>query len=280
VPGVVRSLSAVAALPGVSGQIEAAREACTRLRWHQALRRRTPEAAAESRVRGAHASAALDGASTSVEIVRDVMRGAATWPEPLGPMEQVVRGAVQASAETEHVASIVGAAPLQAMARLHVAAAAGLVEQGQLGRPRRAGEGCAELVDLGPAPDAAVVAERLAGLAAVLLAGDRAPAVVVAAIAHAEIADLRPFPRGNGLVARALERAVVKSTGLDPTGVAVPEAGHRTAGEAAYLGALAAYRTGTPEGLALWVSHCCQAIIAGAAEGTRIADAVMAGRLS
>ena len=61
-PSVAESLSALAALPGVPEATAAAREACTRLRWHEALRRRIPEAAAESRVRGARASAALEGA--------------------------------------------------------------------------------------------------------------------------------------------------------------------------------------------------------------------------
>ena len=47
----VAAVRRLAELPGIPEQVEAAREACTRLRWHQALRRRVPEAAAESRVR-------------------------------------------------------------------------------------------------------------------------------------------------------------------------------------------------------------------------------------
>ena len=278
-PDVVSSLNALATLPGVPEQTDAAREACTRLRWHEALRRRIPEAAAESRVRGAHASAALEGANLSVEIVRDLMRGAQPWPSDPDPVEQVARGVVQATAETERLGAMLRTAPLQALARLHVAAASGLVAPDQLGRPRRPGEECAEFVDLGPAPDADVVQERLATLVEVLLAGDKAPAVVVAALVHAEIAHVRPFVRGNGAVARAMERAVIQATGLDPTGVVVPEAGHGAQGGPAYLGALAAYGTGTPEGVALWLGHCCEAIVAGAAEGVRICDAVRAGRL-
>ncbi|MDF2144710.1 Fic family protein [Knoellia sp. p5-6-4] len=278
-PDVVSSLNALATLPGVPEQTDAAREACTKLRWHEALRRRIPEAAAESRVRGAHASAALEGANLSVEIVRDLMRGAQQWPSDPDPVEQVARGVVQATAETERLGAMLRTAPLQALARLHVAAASGLVAPDQLGRPRRPGEECAEFVDLGPAPDADVVQERLATLVEVLLAGDKAPAVVVAALVHAEIAHVRPFVRGNGAVARAMERAVIQSTGLDPTGVVVSEAGHGAQGGPAYLGALAAYGTGSPEGVALWLAHCCEAIVAGAAEGVRICDAVRAGRL-
>lgn len=278
-PDVAASLNRLASLTGVPEQTAAAREACTRLRWHEALRRRIPEAAAESRVRGAHASAGLEGANLSVEVVRDLMRGATAWPQDPDPVEQVARGVVQATAETERLGPMVRTAPLQALARLHVAAASGLVEPAQLGRPRQAGEECAEFVDLGPAPSAELVQERLAGIVDVLTVGDQVPALVVAAVVHAEIAHVRPFVRGNGAVARAMERAVIQSTGLDPTGVAVPEAGHAAQGGPAYLGALAAYGTGTPQGVALWLGHCSSAVVAGAAEGVRICDAVRAGRL-
>ena len=274
------SLNALAALPGVPEQTAAAREACTQLRWHEALRRRIPEAAAESRVRGAQASAALEGANLPVDVIRDLMRGARAWPERPDPVEQVAQGVVQATAETEHVQSMLRTAPLQALARLHVAAAAGLVEADQLGRPRQEWEECREYVDLGPAPGPEALQARLRGLVDVLLAGEGAPAVVVAAIVHAEIAHTRPFVRGNGGVARAMERAVIQASGLDPTGVVVPEVGHGRGGGPAYLGALAAYGTGTREGVALWLAHCCEAVVAGAAEGRAICDAVRAGRLS
>jgi hypothetical protein len=274
------SLNALAELPGVPEQIAAAREACNELRWHEALRRRIPEAAAESRVRGARASAALEGATLPVDVIRDLMRGARSWPERPDPVEQVAQGVVQATAETEHVRPMLRTAPLQALARLHVAAAAGLVAADQLGRPRQEGEECREFVDLGPAPGAEALTARLRGIVDVLLAGDRAPAVVVGAVVHAEIAHARPFVRGNGGVARALERAVIQASGLDPTGVVVPEVGHGRGGGPAYLGALAAYGTGTREGVALWLTHCCEAVVAGAAEGMDICDAVRAGRLS
>ncbi|GAB3073100.1 Fic family protein [Phycicoccus sp. Root563] len=282
-PDAVASLRALAELPGVPERISAAREACERLRWHEALRRRIPEASAESRVRGAQASAALEGATVPLELVRDVMRGAAAWPLEPDPVERVARGVVQATAESEHVRSLVATAPLQALARLHVAAASGLVEDAQLGRPRLHGEDCEELVDLGPAPSAAALRARLDGVVGLLAAGAKGaqvPALVVAAVVHAEVATMRPFVRGNGVVARALERAVVQALGLDPTGVAVTEAGHAAQGGPAYLGALAAYGTGTREGVGLWLEHCAAALVAGAEQGEQVCDAVRAGRLS
>ena len=277
----VAAVTRLAELPGIPEQVEAAREACTRLRWHQALRRRIPEAAAESRVRGAFASAELEGASVPVDVIRDVMRGAATWsPEP-DPVERTVRGVVAATAETEHVRPVVLRAPLQALARLHTAAARDLVDDpATLGRPRLAGEECRELTDLGPAPDAGEVAQRLRSVADVLLATPRLPVVVAAALVHAELATVRPFTRANGVVARALDRAVVQAGGLDPTGVAVTEAGHGAEGGAAYLGALAAYGRGDVAGVGLWLTHCCTAVRAAAAQGESVADAVLAGRLA
>lgn len=278
-PDDLDALRGLAELPGVPESIASAREACTELRWHQALRRRVPEAAAESRVRGAQASGELEGAKLPVDIVRDLMRGARSWPERPDPVERVLRGVVQATAETEHVRGLVATVPLQALARLHVAAAAGLVEDDQLGRPRMPGEDCAELLALGAAPGPQEMRDRLDGLVRMLVRSQDLPALVVAAVVHAEVVTVRPFVRGNGPVARALERAVVQATGLDPTGVAVPEVGHGSPGGSAYLGALTAYGTGRPEGVALWLTHCGSAIAAGAAEGRRIADAVMAGRL-
>ena len=277
---IAESLVPLSSLPGVAEATDAARAACTKLRWHEALRRRVPAAAAESRVRGARASAALDGAEMDLVMVRDLMRGATAWPQHPDPIEAVIQGAVQATAETEHLQALVVTAPAQALARLHTAAAGHLLPEPQVGRPRQAGDISQEFSDLGPAPDEAAVRARLAGIVELMLCVKDSPAVVVASLVHAEIATVRPFVRGNGLVARAMERTIIQASGLDPTGVAVVEVGHGAHGGAAYLGALAAYGTGTPEGVALWITHCAEAIVAGAEEGGRIADAVLAGRLS
>ena len=158
--------------------------------------------------------------------------------------------------------------------------AAGLVDDGSLGRPRAPGEQCQELPDLGPAVEATEVAARLRGVSDVLLAAPRLPVVVAAAVVHAEIATVRPFVRGNAVVARALDRSLVQAGGLDPTGVAVTEAGHGAGGATGYVGALSAYGRGDVPGVGLWISHCCTAVRAAAADGERVADAVFAGRLT
>lgn len=272
------SIATICAWPEVATAMDEAREACTQLRWHQALRRRIPEAAAESRVRGAAASAELDGAPYSVDRIRDLMRGALPWPEHPDPVDVTVRGAVQAVAETEHAARLLSV-PAQVLARLHVAAATPLLPPEQVGRPRLAGEECAEFAEVGRAPEGAEVTARLRGVTDLLALAD-APALVVGSLVHAELACLRPFVRGNGLVARAAMRAVVIGRGLDPTGASVPEAGYRDAGLTAYVGALTGYSTGSRDGLTLWLTQSARAVVAGVAEGRRIADAVLAGRLN
>lgn len=278
-PGVVEAASLIATWPEVADAVDAAREACTRLRWHQALRRRIPEAAAESRVRGAAATGDLEGAPLSADIVRDLMRGASTWHMPPDPVEQVMKGAIAATAETELAVGPVKTAPMQVLARLHTLAAAELVPASELGRPRLAGEECRELVLVGPAPDAATARERLAGIVELVRAIDTVPVPVVTALVHAELMTARPFTRGNGVVARALERVLVRAGGLDPTGVAVTELGHAAAGGPAYFGALTAYARGDRAGVALWMGHAVGALSRAAAEGEKVADAVLAGRL-
>lgn len=278
-------MRALEQIPGVADAVEQARVACTELRWHQALRRRIPEAAAESRVRGATATALLEGAEPAgsqgtVALVRDLVRGATPWPEQPDPVERVLKAAVQVTSATEHVGPALLDSPAQLLARLHLAATADLLEPGAVGRPRQGEETCEEFGDLGPALPADQLPERLQLVHDLLgTVREGGSALLVAALAHAELVAVRPFVSGNGLVARALERAVHHAGGLDPTGVAVPERGHSAKVGADYRGALTAYTQGGAEGVRLWLLHCAEAVVTGAAAGQEIADAVLAGRL-
>lgn len=275
----VTALAQIAEWPELAAPIERVRDALTSLRWHQALRRRIPECAAESRVRGAQASGELEGARLPVDLVRERMAGVRPWPEQPDPVESVMRGVVAATAATEDVRRHVLTAPAQALSRLHVAAVGERVDPAAVGRPRVAGEGCSELVDVGALPSAAEVSHRLALLGELVRGHAMIPGVVLSSVAHAEIATVRPFTHGNGVVARALERALAQATGLDPTGVAVTELGHFRRGMPAYVGALTAYATGSRDGVRLWIEHSCEAMVAAAEEGRSVADAVLAGRL-
>jgi hypothetical protein len=277
------ALERIAALPGVAAAVDEAREACTRLRWHPALRRKADAARAEAGVRAVQSSAALAGARFPVELVRNVARGVDTFPED--PAGRTALGVLRAHAEAEALPRAWERTPLQALARLHVVAAAGLVADDALGRPRLTGESPGEGADLLtasgvplPAPDAEELPGRLAALSDLLGAPVSVPALVVAGLVHAEIATLRPFVTGNGVVARALCRAIVVGRGLDPTGVVVWESGLLVAGPAGPL-ALAGYGQGSAEGVAGWLVVFARAVLDGAAEGGRVADAVLTGRL-
>lgn len=274
-------LLALADLPGVADDVAAAREACERLRWHPAMRRRSAEVRAEACVWAARASAAVEGARLPVSLVRDAVRGARDLPDD--PAGHVVAGATRAVAEAERLsargARDVLTAPRSALVRLHVAAVGGAVDQARVGRPREDGE-----EPRGPVPgavrppDAAEARARLDGLADLLATPTTAPVLVLAAIASAEIVCAAPFPDGNGVVARALQRALVVGLGLDPMGAVVPESA-LLADPAGWASALEGYATGTPDGVAGWIRFTARSVVTGAEEGTTLADAVLAGRL-
>lgn len=272
------SVTQLLALPGVADAVEGARTACTELRWHQALRRRTAEARAESTARAARASAALEGAELPVDVVRDILRGATSAPDDA--VGRVVAGAVRATVEAMQLGRALSTAPLQAIARLHTAAAAGLVDAQAVGRPRVGDEQPQDLAGPGDPSSGAALHERLDGLVDLMTLPGDVPALLVAALAHAEVMAIRPFVVGNGVVARAVFRALVVERGLDPSGVAVPELAMHSLGLPEYAAALTGYANGSGDGVAGWLVYCGEGVRRGAAEGARVADAVLAGRLT
>lgn len=278
-------------LPGVRAAVDRARTACEELRWHEAFRRRWREVRAEADVRAARAGAAVDGARVPLDVLRGVATGVdrggpglAGVPEDANADLRVATGALRATALAATWRPDLGARsepalpPLgQVLARLHAAAGAGWLPDTDLGRVRAAGTAPRDLTGLGPAPDGDEAAERLALLTRTVGA-TRAPALVVAAVVHGELLTVRPFVAANGTVARAAARLLMCARGLDPTGAAVPEAGW-AATPLPYLATAARFATGTPDGVAAWIGACADAVVAGAAEGRRVADAVLAGRL-
>jgi hypothetical protein len=203
---------------------------------------------------------------------------------------RIVASAVRLHADLGQVLVSWRHSPKQALARLHVIAAADLVDDpDRLGRPRPVGALADDPFGLGPAPEPVEVAARLDGLARLLVAGTDAPAVVVSAVVHAELMALRPFGALDGLVARAAGRLVLVDRGLDPKAVSAPEVGHaelekfgvggfaREHGAIegdSYGVALRAYVTGGPDGVAQWVRHCALAVALGAREGTAVCEAI------
>lgn len=231
-------------LPDVPAAVARVRDALVALHDHPANRQGWPASAAEAGMRAARASAALDGAPL------------ATGDEVTHP---ALAGAVRVAEQTGRLLGVWRTSPLQALARLHVLAAADLVpadRRDDLGRPRAGGH----------------VAERLGLLAELVTGATRAPGPVLVAIVHGELLALQPFGSADGVVARGAARLAAISAGLDPRGLAVPEVGHlRRAAE--YREAAADFAAGGADGVRTWLLHCCAQWEAGAAEGASIAGA-------
>ena len=250
-------LAHLAGLPGVADAVGRAREAVDALRGHRVLRRQSERVSSESAIRGARASAALEGADVPLDVLKRTVTAAGRLP---AAEEPVVQGALRVAAELGRLQGTWERAPMQVVARLHSLAAADLVDDpAALGRPDPAG------------------ATRLGALGELLTGRTTAPAVVVAAVVHAELATSEAFPAGAGLVARAAARLTLVTRGLDPTAVAVPEVGLVELGVEAYREALAGYRTGTDAGLTGWVVHCSEAVVLGAREGVAVCEAIQRG---
>ena len=235
-------------LPGVADAAESARDALARAHRHRTNLRNWPVTAAESAIRGARSSSALDGGAVQLD---------AAGVEPNDP---VLAGALRVGQALEGGAtSLVGVwqrAPLQALARLHALAAADLVGEQLLGRPRQD-------------PD---VSARLDLVTRLVTGASSAPAPVLAAVVHGELLTLAPFGSGDGVIARAVSRLVTIATGLDPHGLGVPEVYWLRRAEE-YRSAAAGFATGTPEALGTWLLMCCRALEDGAREAVSIADA-------
>ncbi|WP_433499230.1 oxidoreductase [Sphaerimonospora sp. CA-214678] len=252
-------LAVIADLPGVPEAVQQAREATDRLYRHRVLRRRSPEVSAESALRGARASAALEGVDVPLQALR------------LGEAADAVpQGALRVSAELGRLGPTWRSAPRQVLARLHALAAAGLMADP--GRPRTVPT-TADPLGLGPAPGPEETAVRMSALAGLLSAATKAPALVLAAIVHAELAVLRPFGVADGLVARAAGRLTLVEHGLDPKSLIAVEVGHLELGDA-YTAGLRAYLAGTADGVGEWIRHCAEAVVVGARETTAICEAM------
>ena len=242
-------LAALATDPEVAAALTAARGEVDALLWRRDVRAAADEVAAASVERGARDSAAIDGADL-----------AATDGSPMG---RVLDAALRLTTEVPGQVDVFANSPLQVLAHLNAVVANGFVPQEELGRPRR-GDVADDPLHLGPLIPAAAAADRLAGLAHVLTQPTAAPALVLAAIAHAEIASVRPFSWGSGLLARATVRLVLAGRGVDPSLFSIPEHGMLELGRPAYVNALRGYSTGTSAGVSAWITWQATAVALGA----------------
>ncbi|MFY1626266.1 oxidoreductase [Micromonospora sp. WMMD723] len=241
-------LAPLLALADIAPAVERARERVDQAMRHRALRRHGGQVAAEVGLRSAVASAALEGYDHEREAVR-----AGTVTEP------VLQGALRVAGALPGLTELWPKAPRQALARLHVLAARDVVAEDELGRP---------VAD-------PVVAARLDGLAGLVAGGTTVSPLVLAAVVHGELLNLRPFAGPSGVVARAAARLVLMSRGFDPRGLVAVDVGHRER-QPEYVGAAGAFATGTPDGLRSWLRHYLTAVEVGADQLTVVGDEIIA----
>lgn len=206
---------------------------------------------------GARDTAALEGAEVSPAAFA---AGAAAEDSPLGRALDAARGVV---ADIPRQVDAWQRAPLQVIAGLHLIAARDFDGIDDRGRPRR-DDAVVDPLHIGPPPPVVEIAPRLDALAEVLTRPTRAPAVLVAAVAHGELLALRPFRIGSGLIARAAVRLVLAARGVDPDCLSIPESGMLARGRPAYVSALRGYASGSPAGMAEWLAWNATAIGYGA----------------
>ena len=111
-------------LEGVPSAYAAARDGIDVMLRDRGLRRTSPEMTVESLLRGAHASAVLEGSASTLAEVR------------AGEGDAIAADALRLSVSQLALAPLLKTAPLQAIARLHSDVAAGSLPQDSLGRPR------------------------------------------------------------------------------------------------------------------------------------------------
>ena len=223
-------LAWLVSLEGVPSAFAATRDGIDALLRDRGLRRTDPAQTVESLLRGAHASAVLSGSDSTLEHVRE------------GTGDAVAQASARMSTALLSLVPVVVHSPLQALSRLHVLAAG----TETAGRPVN--------------PEAA---DRMTALASTLSAVTEVPALLVAALTHAEVATVAPFGSYDGLVARAAERLVLVARGVDPASLVVPEMGH-LALRAEYESNLRANAEGGRSGLHAWLLYAAEAQARGA----------------
>lgn len=223
-------------LPQVAQALAVARGSIDELLWRRDIRSAAAEVTAASKIVGARDSAAMEGADIAA-------------PED-SPMGRVLTAAQAITGEVHAVVDTWPSAPLQALARLHAVVAVHHVSSDQLGRPRVGDEVPDDPLNLGRAPENSAM--RLTLLADLVTGSADVPALAVAGIAHAEIAGVRPFVWGSGLVGRAVVRVVLAARGVDPSSFSIPEAGMMELGRPAYVRALRAYESGGVDDYLVW----------------------------
>ncbi len=220
------------------------------LLWNRTLLRNASTWDPYLRRMSGYGNAALDGALMPVDPLVE--------PDS-SPMGDLANKGLMITAETVVQTSIFARTPLQVWARLHSMIEA---ENSERGRPRHS-DVVEDPLHIGDVVPHEFVEGRLNSLVEVIQDA-QLPTLFTAAIAHAELATVRPFTRGSYLIARVTPRLVMASRELDEHGWTIPEFGMHLLGRASYVRALGAYRSGTLTGMREWIDWHNSALLRGA----------------
>lgn len=226
----------------------AALKSIDELNWNRSVRN-NPELVPLARRVSGYASAAIEGAAMPADPRQD--------PDD-SPMGKLSNAALGITAETDFQLSTFLKTPLQTLARLH-----SFIDNSEnRGRPRTDNQ-VEDPLHIGEPLDYTKIEARLDSLVE-LITKSKAPAVLLSAIVHAEIAVISPFNRGSQMIARAASRLVLQSKNVDQLKLVMPEYGFYKIGRNPYAKALIAYQTGTLAGVTDWIDLHSQAIHIGA----------------
>lgn len=254
-------LAPLIALDGVAEAAESAAAAISAVHRHKANLRKHNVTGSESVLRGARASAWLDGGDRTLPD-----DGTVTDPVLSAALRAADSIAPEAINETIRVWQ---RAPMQVLARLalvtsnaNVASDYDSAARSPLGRP----VGDDRL-------SAAMKEQRLHILGDFITGGSSIHGAVLSAIVHGELLSMRPFAQNNGIIARAASRLTTIATGLDPRGLAVPEV-YWTRHRDKYEAVAEAFASGKPDGVREWILLHIAGLEAGAVEARGIAETV------
>lgn len=232
----------------ISQVTAAALKSIDELNWNRSVRNK-PELIPLARRVSGYASAAIEGAAMPADPRQD--------PDD-SPMGELSNAALGITAETDFQLATFLKTPLQTFARLH-----SFIDNSEnRGRPRTDNQ-VNDPLHIGEPLDYSKIEARLNSLVD-LITTSKAPAVLLAAIAHAEIAVIAPFNSGSQMIARATSRLVLQSKNVDQLKLVMPEYGFYKIGRNPYAKALIAYQTGTIAGVTDWIDLHSQAIHLGA----------------
>lgn len=258
-------------LDGVAQAASEAAQAISAVHRHKANLRKHNVTGSESVLRGARASAWLDGGDRTLpddgNVTDPTLAAALRVADSLSP---------EAMSETTRIWQ---RAPQQILAKFALNAAP--ISAGTSGAAGDAATKSANSAALDEASrpvgdenlSAAMKEQRLHILGDFITGGTKVHAAVLSAIVHGKLLTMRPFAHHNGIIARAASRLTTVASGLDPRGLGVPEV-YWTRHREEYEATAEEFKKGTPEGLRRWILLHLEGLKAGAVEARGIADAV------